>query len=305
MDQIPALGVKQTTQSACLGMSKDSKSASPCRAKLIACSERKKSHDKIYPKGYVEMLEQQQGQLVAGLQEMYRRLVNRNCWVGPKLEDVNGHPLTHDILAALHLLESKHDGSGEMEPFEEDFLKLQSKLVADGAGYVRRRGSFSSDSDHSQRGVPKSTTHSTPTFTNPVGFKENFSFSTSPSPLAQSPVSRQRQSYPPLHQSPLHQNCQSVNDPQLYQHEWAMPNRQSLMKSDFAIQTPQLQQNVGDVDDMMDTIDWNDPYPSFDLNMTGVNAYTPQLQSMYGAIPGLQDFPENEADFNRFISVTS
>ena len=97
------------------------------------------------------MLEQQQGQLVAGLQDMYKQLQSAQAWTGPALPEADGHPLTHDILAALNLLESKSDGTGEFETFEEDCHQLQSKLIADGAGFVQRRGSFTSDSDHSAR----------------------------------------------------------------------------------------------------------------------------------------------------------
>ncbi|RMY94359.1 hypothetical protein D0864_05546 [Hortaea werneckii] len=55
------------------------------------------AHDRVYPKGYPEMLEQQQGQLVSGLQHMYRRLIKTQAWTGPKLDEVNGAPLTHNI----------------------------------------------------------------------------------------------------------------------------------------------------------------------------------------------------------------
>ena len=62
------------------------------------------------------MLEQQQSQLVAGLQATYKRLQKAQVWNGPNLAEANGYPLTHDILAALDLLEVKNDGSGEVEP---------------------------------------------------------------------------------------------------------------------------------------------------------------------------------------------
>jgi hypothetical protein len=118
------------------------------RRVLTGRSERKRSQDKIYPKGYVEMLEQQQAQLVSGLKEMYQRLQKASAWEGPSLDETSGHPLTHDILSALNLLELKHDDSGEPETFEENCDKLQSKMVSEGANYVRRRGSISSESEH-------------------------------------------------------------------------------------------------------------------------------------------------------------
>ncbi|EMD00052.1 hypothetical protein BAUCODRAFT_51110, partial [Baudoinia panamericana UAMH 10762] len=176
---------------------------SRCRVDNAICvfGERKKSHDKVYPKGYVEMLEQQQSQLVSGLQEMYRRLVTARAWSGAPLSESNGHPLTHEILAALNLLETRQDGSGELEVFEEDCQKLQRQLLADGAGYVRRRGSFSSDSEHSQHG------HSRPASMHlPKGsiFRESFAFSSNPAtPMSHSPAPKPKQSFPVIQQSAL------------------------------------------------------------------------------------------------------
>ena len=253
------------------------------------------------------MLEQQQGQLVSGLQEMYRRLRNGQRWPGPKLEEANGNPLTHDILAALNLLETKHDGSGEFETFEDDFQTLQSKLIAGGASFTRRRGSLSSDSDHSHQGTSKSTSLSTPATTIPQGFNEHFNFSNASSPLTRSPAPQQRRSYPPTHQSPLHQSSPPSADPQLFQPEWSMPNPQSIMKSNFALQVPQLQQGLENVDAMMDTMQWDDSPISYDLDMSDMASYSQQMQ--YGVIAGLQDYgfgPEGvDSDFNRFIQVST
>lgn len=127
---------------------------SRCRIDNAICvfGERKKSHDKVYPKGYVEMLEQQQSQLVAGLQETYRRLIAANLWPGAPLDEHEGHPLTHDILSTLDIIHIKDDSSSDHH-FEEDTDRLQRRLVAQGAPFIHRRGSFSSDSEHS-------TTHS-------------------------------------------------------------------------------------------------------------------------------------------------
>ncbi|KAJ5219821.1 hypothetical protein N7468_009025 [Penicillium chermesinum] len=61
---------------------------SRCRADNAICvfGERKKAHDKVYPKGYVEMLEQQQVWLVNGLQELYRRSLEGEGWPGEALK---------------------------------------------------------------------------------------------------------------------------------------------------------------------------------------------------------------------------
>ncbi|KIW75101.1 hypothetical protein Z517_11872 [Fonsecaea pedrosoi CBS 271.37] len=114
---------------------------SRCKADNAICvfGERKKSHDKVYPKGYVEMLESQQAQLVAGLQELYKRMQNGQGWTGaPLKESANGVPLTHDILERLGAL--KQDGHSS-DVFEEDLTVLQQKLIADGAGFMQRQPS--------------------------------------------------------------------------------------------------------------------------------------------------------------------
>lgn len=176
------------------------------------------------------MLEQQQGQLVSGLKEMYHRLQKASAWDGPVLDESTGQPLTHDILSALDLLEPKHDDSNEPEVFEENCEKLQSKMLADGAGFAHRRGSISSDSEHSHHDRPKtSSRHDTPVQPKPSIFKENLSFaSAASSPLTQSPIPRSKPLnvmpyqtlQPSSRPSPL-QMPSAYNDPQLYAPEWA------------------------------------------------------------------------------------
>jgi len=125
---------------------------SRCKVDNAICvfGERKKSHDKVYPKGYVEMLEQQQSQLVAGIREMYRRLQNGDDWPGAPLQDYEGYPLTHDILERLDVLHMTGENPIKSEGFEDDFNRLQERLLEGGAGYVHhhhRAGSVSSDSE--------------------------------------------------------------------------------------------------------------------------------------------------------------
>jgi len=80
--------------------------------------ERKKSHDKVYPKGYVEMLEAQQTWLVNGLQSMYTLLDDANMFPGGALDiEDHGRPLTHDVLERLAALPTG-------EHFEEDCEEL-------------------------------------------------------------------------------------------------------------------------------------------------------------------------------------
>lgn len=150
-----------------------------CKVDNAICyfGERKRSHDKVYPKGYtsllpesrwvfhettnplgryVEMLEQQQSQLVVGLQELYSRILKREDWPGDPLHDAgNGQPLTHDILERLGVLKHEQRGSGHR--FEEDFNVLQQRLYETGASPMLRRRSTSSTSESGSRSRLNST----------------------------------------------------------------------------------------------------------------------------------------------------
>jgi hypothetical protein len=111
---------------------------SRCRADNAICvfGERKKAHDKVYPKGYVEMLEQQQAWLVHGLQELYRRNLEGEGWPGEQLKlEPNGHPLTHDLLMRLGALD------GTKERFEENPEALQQDLWHTNSGMQRQESS--------------------------------------------------------------------------------------------------------------------------------------------------------------------
>ncbi|KAF1984144.1 hypothetical protein K402DRAFT_151002 [Aulographum hederae CBS 113979] len=154
---------------------------SRCKADNAICvfGERKKAHDKVYPKGYVEMLEQQQGQLVSGLRELYKRLEAGETWPGPALADAhNGYPLTHDILERLDLLQSSGDGHSQFEGFEEDPMRMQRRLLDNGATYVHRRGSLDSDSEQGHASSPSS--YGTPPSPQHSHFKEPFVMSGTP-----------------------------------------------------------------------------------------------------------------------------
>lgn len=106
---------------------------------------------------YVEMLEQQQTQLVAGLRELYTRLHTGQGWPGQPLREAqSGHPLTHDILERLDLLHGTAENGGNYEGFEEDCSRMQHKLLERGAPLSRRRTSMSSDSEHGHTPSPSS-----------------------------------------------------------------------------------------------------------------------------------------------------
>lgn len=106
--------------------------SSPCNRcqtdnQVCVFGERKKSHDKVYPKGYVEMLEQQQEKLVNATRELYTRAVDGGRWPGQPLQVTpKGHPLTHDILERLGLLRLGPQDDGT---FEENTEILRQKMM--------------------------------------------------------------------------------------------------------------------------------------------------------------------------------
>lgn len=254
------------------------------------------------------MLEQQQAQLVQGLQEMYHRMLAAQQWQGPALSEATGQPLTHDILSAMGLLEKKHDGSDETIPFEDDCEKLQARLLSDGAVLTKRRGSFSSDSDHSHRA--HSSSHSTPVLSKPPLFKETFNFGTSPSPTSRSPASKQRKTHPPSTQSPLHQNPPMTNnDPQLYQPEWSLARQtlsepEPMMTAKIPSKAPFVQQNAFDLGDFsQDTLidsPMNQEFDFGDLSYPQIssNGFAPMQDFGFGAYDPMMD-----VDFKSFIAT--
>ncbi|KAJ5885288.1 hypothetical protein N7495_009798 [Penicillium taxi] len=124
---------------------------SRCRADNAICvfGERKKAHDKVYPKGYVEMLEQQQVWLVHGLQELYRRSIEGEGWPGDRLKhEPNGHPLTHDLLTRLGALDH-----AKGERFEENPELMQQDLWRHG---MQRQESSDGSSESAQSPVARS-----------------------------------------------------------------------------------------------------------------------------------------------------
>jgi hypothetical protein len=142
---------------------------------LTGRRERKISHNNAYPKGYVEMLEQQQQQLVFGLRSLYDRLLKVSAWDGPPLQNSTGHPLTHDILQSLNLLSSKQDGGGDSETLEE-CSRFKPELIAEGSIDLHQRRSFGSDSEHSHHDHARPVyNHDTPSYTERPSSEENCS----------------------------------------------------------------------------------------------------------------------------------
>jgi len=129
------------------------------------------------------MLENQQAQLVQGLQELYRRAQTREGWIGSPLKETSqGVPLTHDILERLGAL--KQDGDNDTR-FEEDLNAIRHRLIANGAGLMQRDTSPDGDSDVAQSPMfdqfPQKAT----------GFGEPFALNSfPPTPPSQSPYPR-------------------------------------------------------------------------------------------------------------------
>jgi hypothetical protein len=264
------------------------------------------------------MLEQQQAQLVAGLQETYRRLVDGNLWPGQPLSEASGQPLTHDILARLELLEPKEDGSGENEMFEEDCQKLQQRLISEGASYLPRRTSISPESDHDlprkhARTFSYSSVDDTPPSAKaaPV-FDEKFTFqhSASPSPVSQSPVSRLLQIHSPIKPSPLH-NAAINNDEFLmpaWQEQFNMRglSASDIMRSHAAMQAPTMQ------DGFQAAIAYGnstyEPQFAYDNMMSFASqayAAPPQGFASYNTQDWMNEPISVEVDFSRFVAQVS
>ncbi|KAI3057212.1 hypothetical protein CBS147353_11038 [Aspergillus niger] len=119
-----------------------------CRTDNTICvfGERQKAHNKVYPKGYVEMLEYQQTWLVNGLQEMYRRALEGEGWPGAPLKcEVNGRPLTHNLLTRLGALDH-----AKSKRFKENTETIQQDLWRQNVGDMQRQESSDGSSESAQ-----------------------------------------------------------------------------------------------------------------------------------------------------------
>lgn len=80
---------------------------------------------------YTEMLEKQQAQLVAALQEMYRRMTAAHIWPQASVVEYNDQPMTHDILAGLNLLDMEVDEVGATTSPKKDFKQPQPQRISE------------------------------------------------------------------------------------------------------------------------------------------------------------------------------
>lgn len=184
------------------------------------------------------MLEQQQTQLVIGLQELYRRTLEGEGWPGSPLKsNTSGYPLTHDILERLGAL--KAEGSDENEPFEEDLGLVQQRLLADGAGVMQRQDSSDGSSSNGD---------SSPTFATKAMFTaDSFATHFPPTPPNYSPYPRPRQIPVQIPtQSPTRRQCIKQepldSSPQQQRPQQQPPQPPSVSQAFFPI-PPALQQN--------------------------------------------------------------
>lgn len=231
-------------------------------------------------RSYVEMLEQQQAQLVAGLRELYQRLQTGCGWPGSPLQEAQGgHPLTHDILERLGLLHSAGDGSSNYEGFEEDCSRLQRRLLSNGAACSRSRASTSSDCEP---GFASSASSIETPPLQPLRFINPFLQNAAPpTPSMQSPI-----------QPHSHLGRPIKEFPQLTMPSFPQTNLNpaSLMRSQWATQAPSI-------DDGLDffaydtSVDINGP-----LSFNG-------LQSTTGSPLALMDFTSHEVDFSDFVPL--
>ena len=160
------------------------------------------------------MLEQQQSQLVTGLQELYRRSQSGQGWVGdPLKEGDQGNPLTHDILERLGSL--KQDGRTSNESFEEDLDQMQRSLIANGAGFMQREASSDGGSDDTPSPIFDQL-HQKPLFTDPFAISRF-----PPTPPNQSPYPRSARMNSSTKAQNLAQqtSMQSVMNPALLQQQ--------------------------------------------------------------------------------------
>jgi hypothetical protein len=232
------------------------------------------------------MLEQQQHQLVAGLRELYRRLLAGEGWEGPPLEAVTGgHPLTHDILERLDLLQQSPDSPIHLDHFEEEPERLQELLVRNGAPQVGRRPSLSppEESEPPSPPLPKRTTPNRTAYPSPN--------SMNPSPRSHTPSAAQQ----PFANSKGIVNSQFV-EPAIFE-----PEQQFAMPS-------WLPMNMGQMVDSPMTMGYDNMW---DSPIMGSQATNPAMFSMP---PNVQTFgpgatlgwtTPNEVSMNDFVDFSN
>lgn len=171
------------------------------------------------------MLERQQSQLVSCIQELYQRLNKAELWEESMPDRPQDRPLTHDILAALDLLEPKDDGSGDMRSFN-DIVGLsrptQKPSTTDGPLEVHDQQDDSTSRENSPIPLPD---NDTPVFV----VTQALAARSAASSDASSPV-EQTTAWPPGH--PGHQHFPTQT----------MQTQPPLTESHYAYGNPAMQQ---------------------------------------------------------------
>jgi hypothetical protein len=100
------------------------------------------------------------------------------------------------------------------------------------------------------------------------------------------------------------------SDPQFYQPEWPMATfsePEAIMRSKYALQTPQLQ-DLDDVSDILVNQRWEDSQLHFGPS-AGLMSYPQQLAHLFPGMQGMPDLGNNldsmELEFGNFIQVGS
>lgn len=170
------------------------------------------------------MLERQQGQLIAGIREMYRLLQSSDKWPGNELDPASGEdgqPTTHQILEALGVLQSSPQHDYDAGDSSEEWQFFEQHPEDDGVAH--------------EPYVPPSSTTQNHIFPPPVlPTAEAFTESHAPSPME-----RQRFKYWVEIQS-MEQHNSSMS--QINRHVPSTLNGASLFSADMAFPLQQQQQ---------------------------------------------------------------
>lgn len=98
------------------------------------------------------MLEDQQSQMVTGLQELYKRVQHGRGWTGPPVEMTpDGVPLTFSILQRLGAIKRENDDKTRM--FEEDVVTVKQHFISREAEYFQCSSLTHSDSEGDRSSV--------------------------------------------------------------------------------------------------------------------------------------------------------
>lgn len=236
-------------------------------------SDRKRPGDKVYPKGFAEMVERNQEILVAALYELVNRARDGRPFTGQGPEYAsNGAFSIHDVISDLGLL--RHNPDSLPQAFEEDTQKMRDQLCEQ-EDAIARRGSLSSDEsgNHDYVRTP-SDSRETP-------------FESKPNEFDFAPPSRPASQSPGLEQLPISlPRFSQDNDPQLYiQAPWGFPEQNH---NDPMLRSPGFGINSYPMDSPQDSTVYHNVEG---MNSLGQWSHQPPHQHMTEAMDGYQTYP--------------